>query len=94
MARYLVERDAPGRIVNITSVRPFQREIRVLSYTASKSGIFGLTRLLVNEWAAHSINLNAIAPGYMATETLRPFARMLPVAPIFWDASQLGVGTP
>ncbi len=45
----------------------FQGGIRVPSYTASKSGVLGLTRLLANEWAAHHINVNAIAPGYMAT---------------------------
>ena len=38
------------------------------SYTASKSGLLGLTRLLANEWAAHGITVNAIAPGYMATD--------------------------
>ncbi|AIV29406.1 2-deoxy-D-gluconate 3-dehydrogenase [Enterobacter cloacae] len=45
----------------------FQGGIRVPSYTASKSGVLGITRLLANEWAAHGINVNAIAPGYMAT---------------------------
>jgi len=45
----------------------FQGGIRVASYTASKSGIAGLTRLLANEWAAHGINVNAIAPGYFET---------------------------
>lgn len=68
VARHLVERQAPGRIVNIASVLSFQGGIRVPSYTASKSGILGLTRLLANEWAAHGITVNAIAPGYMATD--------------------------
>ena len=45
----------------------FQGGIRVASYTASKSGVAGLTRLLANEWAARGINVNAIAPGYFAT---------------------------
>lgn len=45
----------------------FQGGIRVPSYTASKSGVLGITRLLANEWAQHQINVNAIAPGYMAT---------------------------
>ncbi|HST44878.1 MAG TPA: SDR family oxidoreductase, partial [Luteimonas sp.] len=44
-----------------------QGGIRVASYTASKSGLLGLTRLLANEWAARGINVNAIAPGYFAT---------------------------
>ncbi|XKH60005.1 2-dehydro-3-deoxy-D-gluconate 5-dehydrogenase KduD [Halomonas sediminis] len=68
VASHLVERDAPGRIVNIASVLSFQGGIRVPSYTASKSGLLGLTRLLANEWAAHGITVNAIAPGYMATD--------------------------
>ena len=68
VARHLVERKAPGRIVNVASVLSFQGGIRVPSYTASKSGLLGLTRLLANEWAAHGITVNAIAPGYMATD--------------------------
>lgn len=68
VARHLVERQAPGRIVNLASVLSFQGGIRVPSYTASKSGLLGLTRLMANEWAAHGITANAIAPGYMATD--------------------------
>lgn len=71
VARHLVERQAPGRIVNIASMLSFQGGIRVPSYTASKSGILGLTRLLANEWAGHGIAVNAIAPGYMATDNTR-----------------------
>jgi 2-deoxy-D-gluconate 3-dehydrogenase len=56
-----------GRIVNIASMLTFQGGIRVPSYTASKSGIGGLTKLLANEWAKHRITVNAIAPGYIAT---------------------------
>jgi 2-deoxy-D-gluconate 3-dehydrogenase len=56
-----------GKIINIASMLTFQGGIRVPSYTASKSGIGGLTKLLANEWAAKSINVNAIAPGYIAT---------------------------
>ena len=56
-----------GRIINIASMLSFQGGIRVASYTASKSGIAGLTRLLANEWAAKGINVNAIAPGYIET---------------------------
>ncbi len=46
----------------------FQGGIRVPSYTASKSGIAGITRLLANEWGGKGLNINAIAPGYMATD--------------------------
>ena len=63
-----------GRIVNIASLLSFQGGIRVASYTASKSGLAGLTRLLACEWAAKGINVNAIAPGYVEsnnTEALR-----------------------
>jgi 2-dehydro-3-deoxy-D-gluconate 5-dehydrogenase len=56
-----------GKIINIASMLSFQGGIRVPSYTASKSGIAGLTRLLANEWAMSGINVNAIAPGYFAT---------------------------
>lgn len=56
-----------GRIINIASMLTFQGGIRVPSYTASKSGIGGLTKLLANEWAAKGVNVNAIAPGYIAT---------------------------
>ncbi|TWB17215.1 2-deoxy-D-gluconate 3-dehydrogenase [Nitrospirillum amazonense] len=56
-----------GKIINIASMLSFQGGIRVASYTASKSGIAGLTKLLANEWAARGINVNAIAPGYFAT---------------------------
>jgi 2-deoxy-D-gluconate 3-dehydrogenase len=57
-----------GKIINIASMLSFQGGIRVPSYTASKSGIAGITRLLANEWAGKGINVNAIAPGYMATD--------------------------
>jgi len=57
-----------GKIINIASMLSFQGGIRVPSYTASKSGIAGITRLLANEWASRNINVNAIAPGYMATD--------------------------
>ncbi|MBC7152169.1 MAG: 2-dehydro-3-deoxy-D-gluconate 5-dehydrogenase KduD [Rhizobium sp.] len=56
-----------GRIVNLASLLSFQGGIRVPSYTASKHGVLGLTRLLANEWAAKGINVNAIAPGYIET---------------------------
>src|SRR5688500_11647063 len=56
-----------GKIINIASMLSFQGGIRVPSYTASKSGVAGLTKLLANEWAARGINVNAIAPGYFET---------------------------
>ncbi|WP_294323345.1 2-dehydro-3-deoxy-D-gluconate 5-dehydrogenase KduD [uncultured Sphingomonas sp.] len=56
-----------GRIINIASMLTFQGGVRVPSYTASKSGIGGLTKLLANEWARHGVTVNAIAPGYIAT---------------------------
>jgi 2-dehydro-3-deoxy-D-gluconate 5-dehydrogenase len=67
VARELLAQDRPGKIINIASMLSFQGGIRVASYTASKSGVAGLTKLLANEWAAKGINVNAIAPGYFAT---------------------------
>ena len=67
VARHFVARQQGGKIINIASMLSFQGGIRVPSYTASKSGVLGLTRLLANEWAQYGINVNAIAPGYMAT---------------------------
>lgn len=57
-----------GKIINVASMLSFQGGIIVPSYTAAKSGIAGITRALANEWAKHHINVNAIAPGYMATD--------------------------
>ena len=56
-----------GKIINVASLLSFQGGVRVASYTASKSGLAGLTRLLANEWAHKGINVNAIVPGYFAT---------------------------
>ncbi|OLL30812.1 2-deoxy-D-gluconate 3-dehydrogenase [Burkholderia sp. SRS-W-2-2016] len=67
VARQFVRQGRGGKIINVASMLSFQGGIRVASYTASKSGVLGLTRLLANEWAAQRINVNAIAPGYMAT---------------------------
>jgi len=67
-ARSVVERKSKGRIINIASMPSFQGGIRVVAYTAAKSGILGLTRALSNELAPLGINVNAIAPGYMATD--------------------------
>jgi 2-deoxy-D-gluconate 3-dehydrogenase len=71
-ARQFIRQQAPGRIINIASMLSFQGGIRVPSYTASKSGVLGLTRLLANEWSQHGITVNAIAPGYMATNNTAP----------------------
>lgn len=67
VARQFIAQGHGGKIVNIASMLSFQGGIRVPSYTASKSGVMGITRLMANEWAKHGINVNAIAPGYMAT---------------------------
>jgi 2-deoxy-D-gluconate 3-dehydrogenase len=67
VAQSMVNAGRGGKIINIASMLSFQGGIRTASYTASKSGIAGLTRLLANEWAAYGINVNAIAPGYFET---------------------------
>ena len=66
-AKHFIAQGNGGKIINIASMLSFQGGIRVPSYTASKSGVMGVTRLMANEWAKHNINVNAIAPGYMAT---------------------------
>ncbi|WP_299731580.1 2-dehydro-3-deoxy-D-gluconate 5-dehydrogenase KduD [Devosia sp.] len=63
--RKVLDAGRTGKIVNIASMLSFQGGIRVASYTASKHGVLGVTRLLANEWAARGINANAIAPGYI-----------------------------
>ncbi len=64
--------DARLKIVNIASMLSFQGGVLVPGYTASKSGIAGITKSFANEWAKERINVNAIAPGYIATENTRP----------------------
>jgi 2-deoxy-D-gluconate 3-dehydrogenase len=71
-AKQFLKQKTGGKIINIASMLSFQGGIRVPSYTASKSGVMGITRLLANEWAPHGINVNAIAPGYMATDNTAP----------------------
>jgi 2-deoxy-D-gluconate 3-dehydrogenase len=72
VARQFVKQQTGGKIVSVASLLSFQGGIRVPSYTASKSGVMGITRLLANEWAKYDININAIAPGYMATDNTAP----------------------
>lgn len=67
VARQFVHQGRGGKIINIASMLSYQGGVRVPSYTASKSAVMGLTRLMANEWAQYGINVNAIAPGYMAT---------------------------
>lgn len=67
VAKYLTGANKTGKIINIASVLSFQGGLMVSSYTASKSGIAGLTKAMANEWAAMGINVNAIAPGYLET---------------------------
>lgn len=67
VARHMLAEARPGKIINVASLLSLQGGIRVASYTASKSGLAGLTRVLANEWAGHGINVNALVPGYFAT---------------------------
>lgn len=67
VAKQFIKQGTGGKIINIASMLSYQGGIRVPSYTASKSAIKGLTMTLSNEWAKYGINVNAIAPGYMAT---------------------------
>ena len=71
-AKQMVAQARGGKIINIASLLSFQGGIRVPSYTAAKSAVMGLTRLFANELAPHRINVNAIAPGYMATDNTAP----------------------
>lgn len=71
-AQQFVKQGTGGKIINIASMLSYQGGIRVPSYTASKSGVMGITRALANEWAKYNININAIAPGYMATNNTAP----------------------
>ncbi len=66
-AKQFIKQGTGGKIINIASMLSYQGGVRVPSYTASKSAIRGVTMALANEWARYGINVNAIAPGYMAT---------------------------
>ncbi len=70
-ARHMIDRGS-GKIINIASLLSFQGGVRVPSYTASKSGVAGLTKALANEWAAKGVQVNAIAPGYIQTNNTAP----------------------
>jgi 2-deoxy-D-gluconate 3-dehydrogenase len=70
-ARQMVAQGS-GKIINIASMLSFQGGILVPSYTAAKSGVAGITKAFANELAGHNINVNAIAPGYMATDNTAP----------------------
>ena len=72
VARQFIKQGTGGKIINTASMLSFQGGIRVPSYTASKSAVMGLTRLFANELAKHNIQVNAIAPGYMATDNTAP----------------------
>ena len=72
VANQFIKQGTGGKIINIASLLSFQGGIRIPSYTSSKSGMKGLTQLLANEWAQYQINVNAIAPGYMATDNTAP----------------------
>ena len=71
VGRGMLERGA-GKIVNVASMLSFQGGILVPGYAASKHAVAGLTKALANEWAARGVNVNAIAPGYMATDNTAP----------------------
>ena len=70
--KQMIKQGQGGKIINTASMLSFQGGILVPSYTASKSAVMGLTRLMANELAKHNINVNAIAPGYMATDNTAP----------------------
>jgi 2-deoxy-D-gluconate 3-dehydrogenase len=72
VGRRLIARKAPGKIVNTCSLLSFQGGVFVPSYAAAKGGLAQITKSLANEWAQHGINVNAIAPGYMATDNTAP----------------------
>ena len=72
VAKEFINQKTGGKIINIASMLSFQGGIRVPAYTASKSAVMGLTKALANELAKYNINVNAIAPGYMATDNTAP----------------------
>jgi len=71
-ARRMIAQGGGGKIINIASMLSFQGGVNIVAYTASKHGVAGFTKALANEWAKERININAIAPGYIATENTKP----------------------
>ncbi len=71
VAKQYVKQGHGGKIISVASMLSYQGGIRVPSYTASKSGVKGITMTMANEWASKGINVNAIAPGYMATNNTK-----------------------
>ncbi|WP_188989042.1 SDR family oxidoreductase [Saccharopolyspora thermophila] len=67
-ARALTDTGTSGSVINIASINSFQGGVEVPAYAAAKHGLLGLTRALANEWTAHGVRVNAIAPGYMLTD--------------------------
>jgi len=67
LAKQFIKQNKGGKIVNIASILSFHGDIRVSSNIAGKNGIVGLTKMLANEWAKYNINVNAVAPGYIAS---------------------------
>ena len=74
-AKQFIKQGGGGKIINIASMLSYQGGVRVPSYTASKSAIRGITMTLANEWAKYGINVNGIAPGYMATNNTEALRR-------------------
>jgi 2-dehydro-3-deoxy-D-gluconate 5-dehydrogenase len=71
LGRHMVERGR-GKIIFTASLLSFQGGLNIVAYTAAKSGVAGMTKALANEWAAHGVNVNAVAPGYIETDNTAP----------------------
>jgi len=75
VARVFIEQGSGGKIINTASMLSFQGGILIPSYTAAKSAVAGITKTMANEWAGRGINVNAIAPGYFATQATEALRR-------------------
>jgi 2-deoxy-D-gluconate 3-dehydrogenase len=71
IGRGMLERGS-GKVIFTASMLSFQGGVNVAGYAAAKSAVAGLTRALANEWAGQGVNVNAIAPGYIATDNTQP----------------------